>query len=39
MALLSFLSLILNIKQKDDYRGLKSRYSEQAEYILQLEGK
>jgi hypothetical protein len=37
LALLSFLSLTLNIKQMDDYRTLKSRYSEQREYILQME--
>jgi hypothetical protein len=37
LALLSFLSLTLNIKQMNDYRALKSRYSEQIEYILQME--
>jgi hypothetical protein len=39
LSLIIFFSLTLNIKQMDDYRTLKNRYSEQTEYILQLEGK
>jgi hypothetical protein len=39
LSLIIFFSLTLNIKQMDDYRILKNRYSEQTEYILQLEGK
>jgi hypothetical protein len=37
LSLIAFFSLILNIKQMDDYQRLKSRYSEQTEYILQME--
>ncbi|KAA6322741.1 hypothetical protein EZS27_027743, partial [termite gut metagenome] len=36
LILISFFSLVLNIKQMGDYRTLKSRYSEQTEYILQM---
>ncbi|KAA6325098.1 hypothetical protein EZS27_025645, partial [termite gut metagenome] len=36
LALLAFLLLTLNIKQMDDYRGLKSKYGEQTEYIYQM---
>jgi hypothetical protein len=37
LSLIAFFSLTLNIKQMDDYRTLKNRYSEQTEYILQME--
>jgi hypothetical protein len=37
LSLIVFLSLVLNIKQMDNYRALKDRYSEQTEYILQME--
>ncbi|KAA6332585.1 hypothetical protein EZS27_018920 [termite gut metagenome] len=37
LSLVAFFSLTLNIKQMDDYRRLKSRYSEQTEYILHME--
>ncbi|KAA6340517.1 hypothetical protein EZS27_011613 [termite gut metagenome] len=32
LSLIIVFSLMLNIKQMDDYRGLKNRYSEQTEY-------
>ncbi|KAA6331108.1 hypothetical protein EZS27_020261 [termite gut metagenome] len=37
LSLIAFFSLTLNIKQMDDYRTLKSKYSGQTEYILQME--
>ena len=37
LTLVSFFSLVLNIKQMDDYRALKVQFYQQAEHILQLE--
>ncbi|KAA6342436.1 hypothetical protein EZS27_009811 [termite gut metagenome] len=37
LILISFFSLVLNIKHVEDYRRLKSQYGEQTEYILQME--
>jgi hypothetical protein len=34
---ISFFSLVLNIKQMDDYRMLKARYIQQNEYIIQIQ--
>ncbi|KAA6338260.1 hypothetical protein EZS27_013721 [termite gut metagenome] len=36
LIVITFFSLALNIKQMDDYWGLKSKYDEQTEYILQM---
>jgi hypothetical protein len=37
LTLISFFSLVLNIKQMDDYRALKRKYRQQTEYIQQME--
>ena len=37
LVLVCFFSLVLNIKQTDDYRALKLQLYQQAEYILLLE--
>ncbi|GAB6012000.1 hypothetical protein [Viscerimonas tarda] len=37
LALVCFFSMVLNIKQMDDFRGLKTQLYKQTEYILHLE--
>ena len=37
LVLICFFSLVLNIKQMDDYRILKARLYQHTEYILHLE--
>ena len=37
LALVCFFSLVLNIKQMDDFRALKAQFYQQTEYILHLE--
>ncbi|GHT36019.1 hypothetical protein AGMMS49574_26910 [Bacteroidia bacterium] len=37
LVLISFFSFVLNIKQMEDYHILNRQYSEQTEYILQME--
>jgi hypothetical protein len=37
LSLAVFWLFVLNIKQMDDYRALKSQYSQQNEYILQMQ--
>jgi hypothetical protein len=37
IALIIFFSLTLNIKQMDDYRGLKTQFYQQTEYIYQIQ--
>ena len=37
LALVCFFSLVLNIKQMDDYRAFKVQLYQQTEYILHLE--
>jgi hypothetical protein len=39
LILIFFLSLMLNIKQMNDYQTLKKGYSKQTEYIYQLQSK
>jgi hypothetical protein len=36
LSLFVFFSLVLNIKQMDDYRALESKHDEQTKYILQM---
>ena len=37
LMLVCFFSLVLNIKQMDDYRALETKFIQQTEYILHLE--